>query len=230
VNRQLSFGIAIVCSVAGCSSTNKEPSTESRNAESAIRRAENEGAKENASGDLEAAKEQLAAGRLAEDAALRDRKSAHADLMAAQKREERARSRIALRNASLAQAEDDRKTQLLALDATSTRAEELREKGVKEEEISTLIDPQAKMLKIHIKSLEQDIEAMKKDIAAMEAVRRDAALEIAMARARLKTAEERLTAARANYVRAEERANLARANSLDARRARLAEQISDTSP
>lgn len=225
-----SLWLAVACASAGGCASTKELSTESRNATSAIEKAEKAGAKQHATVDLEVAKGELAAARHAEDAAVRDRKAAHGQLVAAQKRDDRARIRIASRKAALTEHEEERRAQLLLLDTTKEHAEELRTNGVTDEEVSELIDTRQHLIEIRIKSLEAELESIKKELIAMESVRKDAALEIQTARARLKTATVRLQAARASYARAEERANVAHAGALDARRTALAEEIGELAP
>jgi chromosome segregation ATPase len=222
--------ICLALATGACSTSTRELSLDQRNAREAIDRAEQEGAKKYSRPDLEAAKTELEMARSAENAALRDRQEARDALVAAQTRDERAKRRMSLRRGELEDAETERQNDILAIDAAGKRADELRSKGVSEDEVSQLTDGHVAMLKVKVRSLESDIRAAKEDISAMESVRGDAQMEVKTSRARLKTAEERLTAARASYVRVEERANLARAQALDTRRTMLAEKIEAMNP
>jgi len=222
--------LVVVCVLGGGCSSKRELSRESRNAETAIERAEDAGAKKYDPANLEVAKDQLEASRAGEAAALRDRQKAHDLLLTAQKRDERAKLRLTNRKATLAEAEEERKNQLLTLDALKTHGEDLRRSGVPEADVTNMVEPQEQMVKIRIRTLDAQIASQKKEIEAMEAVRKDAGMEIDVAKARLKSSSERLQAARAGYVRVEEQANLARANSLAARRGQMSDQIGELTP
>lgn len=222
--------VLLILGGGGCSSSSRELSTESQNAQSAIDRAENAGAKKYAESDYAAAKNELETARAAEEGAIRDKNAAQQQILAAQRRDDRARARTANRKAALGEVSEQRQQLLLQLDATQQHGEELRAKGVPEDEVTSVTEPREQMLKIKIKSLESEIDSMTKDIRAMDAVRKDAAIELDAARQRLKSAEERLSAARASYARVEQRANVARANALDARRGELSHEIGALSP
>jgi chromosome segregation ATPase len=221
--------IAVICAFAGCSST-RELSSEERGAKVAIARAEDSGADKYSGATLQEAKEDLERAKVSENAALRDKKAANDQLLAAQQRNDRAKRRIVVREAQLAQAEEDRKSQLVALDETKARADDMRARGIPEEDVMKVFDERANMQKVRIHDLESQIASLQKEIAAMQNVKRDSDTEIQTARSRLRTAEDRLESARASYRQVEDRANLARAEALDARRGELSDQIGRMTP
>jgi hypothetical protein len=212
----------------GCSST-RELSADNQNAEAAISMAEKAGAKHYAPGDMELAREDLRRAKVSEAAALEDRSAARQQLETMRKRDQRAERRLQYRRAELAQVEEERRAHDLALQRLTEHAAVLREKGLPEEEVSAIVDPQTAMTKVKIRQLEAQSASLEKEIAAMENIRKDSALQSDAARARLRSAEDRLQASRATYQEVQDRANLARSRALDGKRAELSDSITKIS-
>src|SRR5581483_8227958 len=102
MKKTVALWFAVACGLAGCSSSSqRDLSSDARNADEAITRAEDAGAKKYSATTLDAAKDDLNRAKVSEDAALRDRADARERLAAAQQRSERARKRQLMRQSLL---------------------------------------------------------------------------------------------------------------------------------
>jgi len=216
LSRLASF-LVVAGAVTGCSSSSHFPE-ESRESETAIKSAEKAGASEHSKIMLESARDLHEHAKRAEEAATRDSKEAREQLKAAQKRAERADQGLASAKRKKAQESDAKQGYLLAIDRQKEHADELRKKGVSEDEIQRLNETDTQLTNLRIRSCDAAIAALEKEIELCELEKLDAQLSADAAKARLDTADKRLEVARLLFRASEEEARVAEAESLDEKR------------
>lgn len=218
----LVLGLAIV----GCSSSRHFPEERSE-AEQAIDRATEAGADKHSKLTLESARDTLAHAQQAEDEAHHDKGEARDQLHAAQARLERSTQRLELKHRALEDELDQKKVQQLALDRLGERRDELRKKGLAEDEIARLTDVETAFANLKLRSIDATLASIEKEIELLELEKKDAQLDIDAANARLATADQRLETARLLFLRAQQQAKVAEAEAVDVKRLGLKARMTE---
>jgi hypothetical protein len=216
--------LVAAAAMAGCNSSNHFPD-ESRDAEQAIKRAEDAGASQHSRAMLESARDLRDHAKRAEEEAQRDSKDAHEQLRMAQKRGARADQGLKSARRRKKVEEDTKQEYLATLDRQREHAEELRSKGVTEEEIQRLTETDNAITNLHVRSCDSAIAALEKEIELYELEKLDAQLTADAAKTRLDAVEKRLEVARLLFRAAQEEARVAEGDALEEKRAREGARI-----
>jgi hypothetical protein len=219
------LSLSLVLLAAGCAS--KHFPEESNGAQHAIDRAEDAGADKHSRAMIDSARATNERAKKAEAEAINDRKVADEALRDAEKRFVRSNRRLEQVRDLRVRQEDEHRAQERALERLRERDNELHAKGVSEEDVRKLLEPQVALTRTRIQSIEATQASLEKEAELSDLEHKDAQLTVAAAKARLETADRRLEVSRALFDRAAVQAKLAEKESLDARRLELHSRVTE---
>jgi hypothetical protein len=215
--------LVLAAALAGCSSSSPPPSRapeDSRDIDHTIDHTDDTAATEHSRVVSETARDSLARARTGEEEASRDKTTANNQLSAAKRRLERVDQRLAKKRSQQQVEESDRKVQMLALDRIQQKRDDLRVKGLHEDEIARLTDADAAYAELRMNSVDATLATVEKEVELCELERRDAQLEVDTANTRISMADQRIQASRALAQRAQQQAKVAEAEAAEAKRLR----------
>ena len=209
----LTLGLAVAA--GGCTTSRF---VEADNARRTIDQAQDAGADLDEYPALRIAKQSIDFAATAEKLALNDLDQSRKDLDAATKRQTDATRRKRQKEAGLAEVEGALQAAQARLDGTNSRANELRNSGLTDEEVTNAAGANQAIDRLRVKGLESSRSTLRKQIELSDLEVQDAEIGVKAAQARLESADQRLRVARALYQNAEQQAKVAEAEALQSKR------------